>query len=390
MTSVVGSPDLIERVRARLIHAGVEPLPSHVAAAVRDEGVVLGDEAMLSVVDALSSELRGAGPLQDLVTLPGVTDVLVNGPSDVWIDRGGGLERADVKFRDERAVRLLAQRLAAAVGRRLDDSSPCVDVRMRDGTRLHAVLSPIAAHGTCLSLRIPRASGFTIDELRAVGTIDAVGERWLRALIESRRSFLVSGGTGCGKTTLLSSLLSLVGEHERLVLVEDSGELAPRHPHVVRLEARPANAEGAGEITLRDLVRHALRMRPDRLVVGEVRGAEVVDMLAALNTGHEGGCGTVHANSAADVPARLEALALAAGLARDALHAQVAAGIDVVVHLHRDRQGARRLAAVAALQQVDGVVSCVPAVQWGESGAIHRGAAAESLADALGVTVEVS
>ena len=382
-----GRAELVERVRSRLIAAGADAAPGQVAAALRDEGVVLGDAAVLTVVDSIASELRGAGPLQELLQLPGVTDVLVNAPDQVFIDRGGGLEHVEVRFRDEGAVRALAQRLAAAAGRRLDDSSPYVDARLRDGVRFHAVLAQISTDGTCLSLRIPRSSGFTIDELHAIGTCDAVGAQWLRALVASRMSFVVSGGTGCGKTTLLSSLLSLVPPDQRLVLVEDSGELAPRHPHVVRLEARPPNLEGAGLVSVRDLVRQALRMRPDRLVVGEVRGAEVVDLLAALNTGHEGGCGTVHANSAHDVPARLEALALAAGLGREALHAQVAAGLDVVVHLQRSHDGGRRLSTIAELIRDDRTVYCSEALTWLDGDA-RPGPAYESLAGRLGIPLD--
>jgi pilus assembly protein CpaF len=373
-----------------LISAGLDPAPAHVAAALRDEGLVLGDAAMLSVVDTLASELRGAGPLQELLDLPGVTDVLVNSPTDVFIDRGAGLERARVAFRDDRAVRVLAQRLAAAAGRRLDDSSPHVDARLHDGVRFHAVLSPIAASGTCLSLRVPRSSGFSLDELQALGTFDELGAHWLRALVESRASFVVSGGTGCGKTTLLNTLLSTIDPSHRVVVVEDSAELRPQHPHVVRLEARPANVEGSGSVTMRDLVRQALRMRPDRLVVGEVRGAEVVDLLAALNTGHEGGCGTVHANSATDVPARLEALALAAGLARDALHAQVSAGLDAVVHIHRGHDGVRRVDCIAAFERSDsGEVTCSPALSWVDGLAV-RGASFDKLAKRIGVAGELT
>jgi len=385
-----GRGDLVERVRSRLISAGLDPAPAHVAAALRDEGLVLGDAAMLSVVDTLASELRGAGPLQELLDLPGVTDVLVNSPTDVFIDRGAGLERARVAFRDDRAVRVLAQRLAAAAGRRLDDSSPHVDARLHDGVRFHAVLSPIAASGTCLSLRVPRSSGFSLDELQALGTFDELGAHWLRALVESRASFVVSGGTGCGKTTLLNTLLSTIDPSHRVVVVEDSAELRPQHPHVVRLEARPANVEGSGSVTMRDLVRQALRMRPDRLVVGEVRGAEVVDLLAALNTGHEGGCGTVHANSATDVPARLEALALAAGLAREALHAQVSAGLDAVVHIHRGHDGVRRVDCIAAFERSDsGEVTCSPALSWVDGLAV-RGASFDKLAKRIGVAGELT
>ncbi|MFF8825124.1 TadA family conjugal transfer-associated ATPase, partial [Streptomyces rimosus] len=268
---------LLEAVRGRLAEAGAEPTPARVAMALRAEGRLLGDAEVLGVVSALRSEMIGSGPLEPLITAPDVTDVLVTAPDEVWVDRGAGLERTPVRFADEAAVRRLAQRLASVAGRRLDDARPWVDARLPDGTRLHAVLPPVAVAGTCLSLRVLRPRAFTLAELVAAGTVPPDGDRLLRAVLDARLSFLISGGTGSGKTTLLSSLLSLVGPSERLVLAEDSAELRPHHPHVVRLETRPANQEGAGRVTLRDLVRQALRMRPDRLVVGEVRGAEVTD-----------------------------------------------------------------------------------------------------------------
>jgi pilus assembly protein CpaF len=311
----------------------------------------------------------GAGPLEPLLAAPDVTDVLVNGPEEVWVDRGAGLERADVRFADAAAVRRLAQRLATAAGRRLDDARPWVDARLPDGTRLHAVLSPVAIGGPCLSLRVVRTRAFTLEELIAAGSMDTGTARLLRVVLDARLSFVVSGGTGSGKTTLLSCLLGLVDPDERIVLAEDSAELRPRHPHVVRLETRPANQEGIGQVTLRDLVRQALRMRPDRLVVGEVRGPEVLDLLAALNTGHEGGCGTVHANAASDVPARLEALGSTAGLDRAALHSQLAAALSVVVHLVRDRSGRRRVAEIHVLERGrDGLVTTLPALAGTERG----------------------
>jgi pilus assembly protein CpaF len=225
-----------------------------------------------------------------------------------------------------------------------------------------------------------------MDDLVAAGSVSSTGAMWLEAMVEARLAFLISGGTASGKTTLLSCLLSLVPPTERVLLVEDSGELRPNHPHVVRLEARPPNVEGTGEVTLRHLVRQAMRMRPDRLVVGEVRGAEVVDLLAALNTGHDGGCGTVHANSAADVPARLEALALAARMDRAALHSQVAAGVDAVVHLERDRSGRRRVAEVCVLHVAgDGLVRTVPALEFVD-GDIVMSAGAAQLRRRLGLS----
>ncbi|WP_030678781.1 TadA family conjugal transfer-associated ATPase [Streptomyces rimosus] len=360
---------LLEAVRGRLAEAGAEPTPARVAMALRAEGRLLGDAEVLGVVSALRSEMTGSGPLEPLITAPDVTDVLVTAPDEVWVDRGGGLERTPVRFADEAAVRRLAQRLASVAGRRLDDARPWVDARLPDGTRLHAVLPPVAVAGTCLSLRVLRPRAFTLAELVAAGTVPPDGDRLLRAVLDARLSFLISGGTGSGKTTLLSSLLSLAGPAERLVLAEDSAELRPDHPHVVRLETRPANQEGAGRVTLRDLVRQALRMRPDRLVVGEVRGAEVTDLLAALNTGHEGGSGTVHANAPCDVPARLEALGSTAGLDRAALHSQLAAALSVVLHLVRDRSGRRRLAQVDVLERDgDGFVVTVPAAAWSAGG----------------------
>jgi len=372
MTAEV-SQDILDSVRARLATTSAEPTPSRVAAALRSDGRVVGDAAVLAVVDALRRDVVGAGPLQDLLQRPDVTDVMVNGPNEVYLDRGDGLELTAVRFPDDAAVRRLAQRLAASGGRRLDDASPYVDVRLRDGCRFHAVLAPVAQPGTCLSLRVPARRTFDLDDLVAAGSIPVEGRDLLQGLVEARAAFLVSGGTGSGKTTLLATLLSAVAPHERLVLVEDAAELRPRHPHVVTLEARPPNLEGAGEITLQDLVRQALRMRPDRLVVGEVRGAEVVDLLAALNTGHEGGCGTLHANSASDVPARLESLAICAGLSREAAHSQIAAAVDAVVHLRRGADGRRRVAEIAVLEPVDGVVRALTAVTFGPVGDIGTG-----------------
>jgi pilus assembly protein CpaF len=358
---------LLERVRHRVAAGGLPPTPALVAAALREEGgPLLGDADTRLVLRALQSEIVGAGPLEPLLRDPSVTDVLVNAPDEVWVDRGAGLERAGVRFPDDRAVRRLAQRLAAPTGRRLDDAQPWIDARLPDGVRLHAVLPPVAPGGTCLSLRLARSRVFTLDELVASGSLPPDGVELLSALVASRHAFLVTGGTGTGKTTLLSALLSLVDRRDRLLLVEDAGELAPAHPHVVRLEARPPNIEGAGAVSLRDLVRQALRMRPDRVVVGEVRGAEVVDLLAALNTGHEGGCGTLHANSAADVPARLEALAAVAGLDRAALHSQLAAGLRLAVHLARTRSsGRRRVAEVCVLDRgSDGLVRAAQGWTW--------------------------
>ncbi len=365
------SAELVEEVRSHLAREPGPLTPHRVADALRASGRPVGDATVLAVHEALRRDVLGAGPLEPLLRLPEVTDVLVNGPHEVYLDRGSGLERTDVSFPDDAAVRRLAQRLASAGGRRLDDSVPHVDVRLTDGTRFHAVLAPLARPGTALSLRVPHHRVLSLDELVVAGTVSDDGARLLRSLVSRRLAFLISGGTGSGKTTLLNSLLSLVPADERLVLVEDASELRPDHGHVVGLEARPPNIEGAGEVTLRTLVRQALRMRPDRLVVGEVRGAEVVELMAALNTGHEGGCGTIHANSARDVPARVEALALAAGLGREAAHSQLLAGLDAVLHLGRDHDGHRVLREVAVpVRRGDGLAELRTAVSYRDGRAV--------------------
>ncbi|MCX4748124.1 TadA family conjugal transfer-associated ATPase [Kitasatospora sp. NBC_01287] len=367
---------LLDAVRLRLAESGASPTTAEVAAALRAARPPLGGDELLHTVSALRAELVGAGPLDALLSSPDVTDVLVNAPDEVWADHGRGLRReSSVRFPDAEAVRHLAHRLATAAGRRLDDARPWVDARLPDGTRLHAVLPPIAADCTHISLRIARQRPFELGELVAAGALGAPAAELLDAIVRSRLSLLISGGTGTGKTTLLAALLGLVGRAERIVIAEDSAELRPAHPHVVRLQSRPPNQEGLGELTLRDLVRQALRMRPDRLVVGEVRGSEVLDLLAALNTGHEGGCGTVHANTAADVPARLEALGSMAGLERRALHSQLRAALDVVIHLVRDqRTGRRRVAELHTLAgDATGLAVTVPAVLFGPDGSVDHG-----------------
>ncbi|GJO44698.1 putative conjugal transfer protein [Mycobacterium marinum] len=360
---------LIERVRERLTTEPGPLRPSVVAAAIRAEsGGMLGDTEVLANLRVLQTELTGAGILEPLLCADGTTDVLVTAPDAVWVDDGNGLRRSEVRFADEAAVRRLAQRLALAAGRRLDDAQPWVDGHLGGiGTggltvRLHAVLPPVAAAGTCLSLRVLRPTTVDLAALIAAGAIAEQAAELVGEILAARLAFLVCGGTGAGKTTLLAAMLGAVAGSERIVCVEDAAELAPRHPHLVKLVARCANVEGAGEVTLRQLVRQALRMRPDRIVVGEVRGAEVVDLLAALNTGHEGGAGTVHANSPGEVPARLEALGALGGLDRAALHSQLAAAVQVLLHVTRDQGGRRRLSEIAVLHRAeDGLVAALTA-----------------------------
>lgn len=332
------------------IRAGRPPTPVLVAQVLDGDAVVLGEVGALSARAELAAQVLGAGPLEPLLADPQVTDVLVNAGSGVWVDRGDGLSRADCEVGDEPAVRRLAVRLAGIAGRRLDDTTPYVDGLLPGGVRLHAVLPPIAVEGSHISLRVPRQVAPSLAELASWGTFSTGWLRVLEALVSRRCSFVVSGGTGSGKTTLLGALLGAVKDSERLVIVEDVRELAIDHPHVVRLQARPANVEGRGEIGLTSLVRQSLRMRPDRLVVGEVRGAEVREMLAALNTGHEGGCSTLHANSGADVVARFEAMGALAGLAPAAVHAQLLSAVRVVVHVRRS-SGRRFADTVAVLSR---------------------------------------
>ncbi|MBX7431234.1 TadA family conjugal transfer-associated ATPase [Mycobacterium sp. Y57] len=390
------SPSLVDRVRERLAADGAPLRPNVIAEAIRAEsGGLLGDTEVLSSLRELQTELVGAGVLQPLLCAAGTTDVLVTAPDAVWVDDGHGLRRAPVRFADEAAVRRLAQRLALAAGRRLDDAQPWVDGQLSGlgaagaggpfTVRLHAVLPPIAAGGTCLSLRVLRPATQGLDALLGSGTIDAEIAPLLRDIIGTRLAFVVSGGTGAGKTTLLAAMLGAVPAGERIVCVEDAAELSPRHPHLVNLVARAANVEGVGQVAVRDLVRQALRMRPDRIVVGEVRGAEVVDLLAALNTGHDGGAGTVHANNPAEVPARFEALAAPAGLDRDAVHSQLAAAIQVVLHMARDRSGRRRLGEVGLLRRTgNGRVGVLPCWRAGTGAGPGAGELSDLIAQRTG------
>jgi pilus assembly protein CpaF len=296
----------------------------------------------LSDTARLSPRAPGFGVLGELIADPVVTDVFVSGGGEVWVDRGSGTERAELAL-DEQSARALAMRLIARGGRHLDEASPCVDVRLERGIRVHAVLPPISPLGTLLSIRVPRVQPFTLDEL-----LTQPDRARVTPLIAARTNILFTGAGGSGKTTLLGAVLSAAAPSERIVIVEDVAELRTTHPHVVSLEARQANLEGVGEVTCARLVREALRMRPDRLVVGECRGAEIRELLSALNTGHDGGAGTLHANSLADVPARLEALGALAGMGDMALARQAVSAIGAVLHLEHRAEG-RALSAVGRL-----------------------------------------
>ena len=289
------------------------------------------------------------GPLAPFVADPAVTDIFVNGGGQVWVDRGDGASRVAAPTLDEPAARALAVVLLSLGGRHIDEATPCVDARLHDGIRVHAVLPPVSPAGTLLSIRLPRLERLSVDDLAGSGFFAEGLLELSRSLVRRRQNLLITGAGGSGKTTFLAALLSLASEAERIVAIEDVAELRVAHPHFVSLEARQANIEGAGELGLARLVREALRMRPDRLVLGECRGEEIRDLLAALNTGHDGGAGTLHANSLDDVPARLEALGALAGLSENAVARQAVSAIGAVLHLEVTG-GVRRLAQVGMLR----------------------------------------
>ena len=367
--------DLLGRVRRRLV---IDPADLDTVVRAEHEGV-LDDDAVARLRGAVAAELVGAGPLEPLLALPGVTDVLVNGGDEVWVDRGAGLRRAEVAFADDGAVRRLAERLATAAGRRLDDAVPFVDAVLPDGTRLHAVLPPITARPT-LSLRVLARRRYRLADLVTAGAMPATVADLLRAVIGARLGFLVSGGTGSGKTTLLGAMLGEADPTERLVLIEDAAELLVARPHVVRLVTRTVNVEQAGAVGLRELVHQSLRMRPDRLVVGEFRGAEMIDLLVALNTGHDGGAATLHANSADGVPARLTALAALAAVGESGVTALASSALDAIVALRRRRSGARTVEEIAVLERAGDRLS-VSSVWSGDAGI---GPGAPMLRDRIG------
>ncbi|MDY3128316.1 MAG: TadA family conjugal transfer-associated ATPase [Corynebacterium sp.] len=326
--------------------------PAQLARRIRSEAGVISDFDVIEVLRRLRNDTAGLGLLEHVLSRPGVTDVVVNGPKSVFVDCGQGLEPAAVGFHDDAEVRRLATRLAITSGQRLDDAQPFADGRItrEDGStlRIHCLLAPPSASGTCISVRVLRQAQTSLQGLTDNRTVPPDIANLLADLIKARLSFLVIGGTGSGKTTLLSALLGEIPGTERIVIIEDTAELRPNHCHFVTLVSRRANAEGSGEVTMAQLLRQSLRMRPDRIVVGEIRGGEVVDLLAALNTGHDGGAGTLHANSLAEVPARIEALAALGGLDRQGTHSQLAAAVDVVLTMQRTRKG-RRLMQIGLL-----------------------------------------
>lgn len=374
------------------IRAGRAPDAEIVAEIARSERAVLGSAGASAAGARLSAAVLGAGPLDRLLADPAVTDVAVNGDGRVWVDRGAGMELTSAVLGSAATRRALAVRLAALAGRRLDDAAAYVDAVLPNGVRLHAVLPPLVAEGPHLTLRVPARVPLRFEDLVAAGSVPPGWERVLHRLVTRRVSFLVSGGTGSGKTTLLAALLGLAEPRERIVVVEDVRELAIDHPHVVHLEGRSANVEGVGEVTMVTLLRQALRMRPDRIVVGEVRGAEVRELLAALNTGHEGGAGTIHANAATDVGARVEALGALAGMSLPAVHAQVRSALAVVVAMRR-RGRARVVESIGVVMGGAGErPEVVPVLDRGREGSAlgdgaDRRAARERLSALVGADV---
>ncbi|HEY6729662.1 MAG TPA: CpaF family protein [Solirubrobacterales bacterium] len=326
-----------------------EDFAESVQALVDEQAAILTAVDREQVCDRIVRDSVGLGPLEVLLADPAVEEVMVNGHDRVYIERRGLLESTEVAFESEEELRNAIERILAPLGRRVDELSPMVDARLGDGSRVNVVIPPLAIDGPALSIRRFGATRPGPEDLVSLGTLTKAQRGRLEEAVAARRSVLVSGGTGSGKTTMLNALSSFVSPQERVVTIEDAAELRLQQPHVVRLESRPAGIEGRGEVTIRDLLRNALRMRPDRIVIGEVRGIEALDLLTALNTGHDGALSTVHANSPADALGRLETLALMAGvgLPHSAVAEQVRRGIDLVVHLERRRDGARRVTEIA-------------------------------------------
>ena len=308
------------------------------------------------VVTDVQHEVFGLGPLETLMKDPEITDILVNSHSNVFVERYGKLERTDVRFRDDAHLMQIIERIVTRVGRRVDESSPMVDARLADGSRVNAIIPPLALDGPVLSIRRFGAERLTINDLIQFNSVPPQIAEVAAACVKSRLNILVSGGTGAGKTTLLNCLSNFIPENERIVTIEDSAELKLQQEHVVRLETRPPNIEGIGSVTQRELVRNALRMRPDRIVVGEVRGGEALDMMQAMNTGHDGSISTIHANSARDALSRLETMMLMAGinLPERALREQVASALDIIIQLSRLSDGSRRLVEFAEVTGMEG------------------------------------
>jgi pilus assembly protein CpaF len=333
----------------KLVHARINDL-------LAEEEVPLSLQEKAQIIQQIGDSILGLGPLERFVRDPDVTEIMVNGPHRVYVERQGKIHETEAEFRNEEELRRAIDKIVARVGRRVDESSPYVDARLADGSRVNAIIPPLSIHGSTLTIRKFSADPFTADDLVQFGTLTRELVRFLQGCVSGRMNMLVSGGTGAGKTTLLNVLSGFLPQDERIITIEDSAELRLQQPHIVSLEYRPANIEGSGEVTIRDLVRNALRMRPDRIVVGEVRGGETLDMLQAMNTGHDGSISTIHANSPRDVLSRLETMALMAGmdLTIRAVREQAAAALDLIVHVARLQDGTRRVTHVTEVVGMEG------------------------------------
>jgi pilus assembly protein CpaF len=353
--------ELVADLGPQLANADIEPaaLRARVRAQVRahlaaERGLSADDRDRL--VDEITDDTLGHGPLEKLLADDSISEIMVNGAGEIWIERRGRLYQTAVRFTDEAHLRRVITKIAGHVGRRVDESSPMLDARLPDGSRVNAVLPPLSLSGSLLTIRKFARERFALDDLIRLGTLTPAAAAMLQAALHGGLNILVSGGTGSGKTTLLNAMSGEIPDDARIVTIEDAAELRLNQAHVLRLEARPANIEGEGLVTIRDLVRNALRMRPDRIVVGEVRGAEALDMLQAMNTGHDGSLSTVHANSARDALARVETMVLMAGydLPVRAIRQQVAAALDLVVHIERLSDGVRRVTAMTEVLRMEG------------------------------------
>ena len=333
-------------------------IASAVGAVVTQERVQLNSREQAALADELVNDMLGLGPLEPLLADERVTDIMVNGPNCTFIEKSGKLSKADIRFRDNAHLLSIAQRIASAIGRRVDESSPLLDARLEDGSRVNIVIPPLALDGPCLSIRKFAKKRIDLAKLVEFHALSENLARVLEVMARSRLNIVISGGTGSGKTTLLNAISRFADSTERLVTIEDAAELQLQQPHVVRLETRPANLEGQGAITQRDLVRNALRMRPDRIIIGEVRGAEAFDMLQAMNTGHDGSMSTIHANNSRDALARIENMVLmgAVGLPSAAIRQQIVSAIDVIVQVQRMRDGMRRITQVTEVVGQEGDV----------------------------------
>ncbi|MFG0320585.1 MAG: CpaF family protein [Planctomycetota bacterium JB042] len=327
-----------------------------VARVLRDEELPLNAAEQERLAEELTEEALGVGPLAPLLADPAITDILVNGPDQVYVERFGRLKRSRVRFRDAEHVERVIQRIAGRVGRRIDQANPMVDLRLPDGSRVNATLPPASIDYPTLSIRRFGRSRLRREDLVRLGSLSEAMDEFLAAAVSARRNLLISGGTGAGKSTLLAALAEAISPDERILTIEDTAELLLDQPHVVRMETRPPNVEGEGRISARDLLVNALRMRPTRIIVGEVRGGEALDMLQAMNTGHDGGLSTVHANSPRDAISRLETMVLMAGvdLPSRAIREQIVAAIDLVVHVERSEDGRRRVSSVSELTGLEG------------------------------------